>query len=191
VQSVELSTTVDAGRQENIVGLADYTRGPPLRVWPAKPYFLVHDDLRPAARLTASRSQSKTRVIETLFFIKLDSLSGEMMDLTRLGDKNYTVEIAAASAKRDADTSNITERTAYLESLLPVIAEQIRKTSSWQMPQDITINESVAICLVLGIKDAFKNPVAQFLSVQPWQQAWMLKKWQMEKCNGQRIGLID
>lgn len=113
------------------------------------------------------------------------------MDLTRLGDKNYMAEIAAASAKRDMDPLYIAERTAYLESLLPVIAEQIRKTSSWQMPHDISLNESVAICLVLSIKEAFQNPVAQFLSVQPWLQAWMLKKWRMHKCIGQRVGLIE
>lgn len=113
------------------------------------------------------------------------------MDLTRLGDKNYIAEIASANAKRNADPLYIAERAVYLESLLPVIAEQIRVTSSWQMPDGISMNESVAICLVLGIKEAFQNPVAQFLSVPPWLQAWMLKKWRMEKCIGQRIGLIE
>ncbi len=113
------------------------------------------------------------------------------MDITRLGDKKYMAEIAAANKKKNADPEYISERTDYLESLLPLIAEQIRKTSSWQMPEGTTPNESVAICLVLGIKEVFQNPVAQFLSVQPWLQAWMLKKWRMEKCIGQRIGSIE
>lgn len=136
--------------------------------------------------------QSKTRVIKTLsLFIKHNSLTGKIMDWTRLGDKSYIAEVSADNARREADPLYIAERTAYLESLLPVIAEQIRKTSSWQMPQDISPNESVAICLALSIKEAFQNPVAQFLSVQPWLQVWMLKKWRMEKCIGQRVGLIE
>ena len=113
------------------------------------------------------------------------------MDLIRLNDKKYMAEIAAENRKKNADPVFIAERTIYLESLLPVIGKQLRETASWQMPKDITTNESVALCLVLNISEAFPNPVAQFLLVQPWLQAWMLKKWRMEQYIGQRVGLIE
>lgn len=117
------------------------------------------------------------------------------MDITRLGDKNYMAEIAAANKKKNSDPEYISERTAYLESLLPLIAEQIRKTASWQMPQDISPNESVAIILALNNNEvfsaAFSNPVAQFLAVPHWLQAWILNKWRMEKYIGQRVGFIE
>jgi hypothetical protein len=109
------------------------------------------------------------------------------MDLTRLGDKKYLSEMAAESKKRNADPIYVGERTNYLESLLPVIGKQLRDTATWQMPQDINLNESVAICLALNIREAFTNHTAQFLSVQPW----VLKKWRMEHFIGQRIGSID
>lgn len=113
------------------------------------------------------------------------------MNLTRLNDKEYMANIVAENRKRNADPLLIAERTIYLESLLPVIRKQLQETASWQMPEDITINESVAICLVLNIREAFQNPVAQFLLVQPWLQAWILKKWRMEKYIGQRVGSIE
>lgn len=113
------------------------------------------------------------------------------MDLTRLGDKKYMADIAEETKKRNADPIYIGERTNYLESLLPVISKQLRETASWKMPGDININESVAICLALNISEAFPNHTAQFLSVQPWLQAWVLKKWRMEQFIGQRIGSIE
>jgi hypothetical protein len=113
------------------------------------------------------------------------------MDLTRLGDKKYIAELAAESKRVNADPIYIGERTNYLDSLLPVIGKQLRETASWQMPQGININESVAICLALNIKEAFQNHTAQFLSVPPWLQAWVLKKWRMENFIGQRIGSIE
>ena len=113
------------------------------------------------------------------------------MDLARLSDKQYVTEIAAENKRKNADPIFITGRTIYLESLLPVIGKQLRETASWQMPQDITINESLALCLVLNIREAFQNPTAQFLSVQPWLQAWILKKWRMEQFIGQRVGSIE
>jgi hypothetical protein len=128
-------------------------------------------------------------------FLNINSPTGIFMDITRLGDKKYMAEIAAANKKKHADPEYISQRTVYLESLLPLIDEQIRMTASWQMPQDISPNESVAICLALNNKEvfsaAFSNPVAQFLTVQPWLQAWILRKWRMEKYIGQRVGFIE
>ena len=115
----------------------------------------------------------------------------EKMDLTRLTDKTYMTNIMAKSKQRNADPVFISERTTYLESLLPVISKQLRETASWKMPGDITINESVALCLALNIKEAFPNHTAQFLSVQPWLQAWILKRWRMEQFIGQRVGIIE
>ena len=113
------------------------------------------------------------------------------MDLTRLSDKQYINEITAENKMKNVDQVFILERTNYLENLVLVIGKQLRDTDSWQMPHDITINESVALCLVLNIREAFQNPTAQFLSVQPWLQAWILKKWRMEQYIGQRVGLIE
>ena len=117
--------------------------------------------------------------------------SAKYMDLTRLTDTVYMAEVREADRRKNADPLYIAERTVYLESLLPVISKQLRETSSWQMPKDISINESVAICLILDIRDAFPNPVSQFLSVQPWLQAWMLKKWRMTSYVGQRVGVVE
>lgn len=111
------------------------------------------------------------------------------MDLTRLGDKEYMKELATEDKRRNADPIYITQRTVYLETLFTVIGKQLRETAGWQMPQDISPNESVALCLAHNIKEVFQNPTAQFLSVQPWLQAWILKRWRMEHFLGQRIGI--
>lgn len=113
------------------------------------------------------------------------------MDFSWIGNKKKTADMALDIQKRNADPIYISERTIYLDSLLPVIEKQLRETASWQMPQGITANESVAVCLALNITEAFSNHTVQFLLVSPWLQAWVLKKWRMERFIGQRIGFTE
>ena len=111
------------------------------------------------------------------------------MDLNRIGDQNYMAELKAAHLARESDLQYVAERAAVLKKL----ADKWGPGDSPRPPEfddaGITANEFVAIALAVHREHQFRQPTAQFLSLRPWQQAWVLQMWKLEKYIGYRIGV--
>ena len=113
------------------------------------------------------------------------------MDLTRIGDPKYIAEMVAAQRSRGADAQYVAGRIEVLEQLAKEWSAVALRNPAAQEPPNISINESVAIKLALHREGEFKQPVAQFIALEPWQQAWVLRKWRMESYIGRKLGVAE
>ena len=111
------------------------------------------------------------------------------MDLNRIGDQNYMAELKTAYLAQESDMQYVSERVAVLKKL----ADKWGAGDSPQPPEfddaGISANEFVAIALAVHREYQFGQPTAQFLMLRPWQQAWVLQMWKLEKYIGCRIGV--
>lgn len=130
--------------------------------------------------------QAKSRISLRPEPIQRDAYS--KMDLNRIGDQNYISELRTEMNEQEADLQYLSGRINLMERLASEWGEEdVPRPSGLS---DLSVNEFVAIALALN-RNEFKNPTGQFLSIRPWQQAWVLRQWKMEKYIGRRIGVTD
>lgn len=111
------------------------------------------------------------------------------MDLNRIGDPAYIAELKAAQLAKSSDHQYIDARLALLEDLATAWKADDLQRPYGLSPPNVSTNEYIAIALATHRESEFKQPVAQFLMLEPWLQAWVLRKWRLERYIGLRVGL--
>jgi len=107
------------------------------------------------------------------------------MDLNRIGDRKYMAELRAETMSHETDPQFITGCIEVMEKLM-------RQWGIEDVPRpaglnNLSTNEFVAVALALNRKNEFQSPAGQFLCLQPWLQAWVLRQLKIEKYSDGRI----
>ena len=113
------------------------------------------------------------------------------MDLTRISDPRYIEELRNAQIKQANDPEFVAGRLEILEELARQWGAGDLSRPEGLVPERVSTDEFVAVALAVHREREFEHPVAQFVLIAPWLQAWVLRKWKMEKYIGKRLGITD
>lgn len=96
---------------------------------------------------------------------------------------NEPLDIATMAARaraEQADPNFAGEHLRVLDALVYQWGTGDSPRPAGAQPGNISINEWAALAIATQHDREFRQPVAQFLSIPPWLQAWVLKRLRME-----------